>query len=170
MQPISAEDLKTSSSGNSSGGSSLSPLDIAKGVYAGIKAAVEGQYKAQEIEDIAGDITEGLNNFNEEITGLDNTQGVCPEGKICDENGNVITFEEFWKSYPSSTIEHPSEGEKDLFDNHCAINLSECLNKTNAKISLNGVKCYGTCPSSNNHVIRAQELANDLKKIMNSKY
>ena len=72
-----------------------------------------------------------------------------------------LTFDKLWDNYPSSSIEHidPSTG-KDIFSDHCAINVSEALEKSGVNLSsANYTKCWH-CSGSGNHAIRAQELAN----------
>ncbi|MCD8418756.1 type VI secretion system amidase effector protein Tae4 [Tenacibaculum finnmarkense genomovar finnmarkense] len=89
------------------------------------------------------------------------------EGSVLEVVLDKVTFEELWDKYPSSELKHiNSKTSKDEFGNHCAINVSEALylNKIKMK-SFKGVKCYHKCPSGKNvHAIRAQELANWLKK------
>lgn len=75
-----------------------------------------------------------------------------------------VTFEDLWKKFPDDPTLHvdPKTG-KDIFDNHCAINLSEAL--FNCGISLKGftkTKCWH-CPKGGIHIIRAQEMADWLK-------
>jgi len=75
-----------------------------------------------------------------------------------------VTFDQLWNNYPSSSISHidPKTG-NDIFPDHCAINLSEALMRSGVDISsFSGVKCWGGCPSGGGHLIRAQELANNL--------
>lgn len=78
----------------------------------------------------------------------------------------VITFAELKSHYPTSSISHGNG--KDIFDNHCAINVSDALFKAGIKLkSFQGVKCWG-CPTPEDnkgiHAVRAQELANWLGK------
>ena len=80
-----------------------------------------------------------------------------------------VTFDELWEAYPDEKIEHiDPETNEDIFDNKCAINLSETLYRNDIKLkSFKGVKCWHTCPTApkgkNIHAIRAQELADWLK-------
>ncbi len=88
-------------------------------------------------------------------------------GSILEVTINRITFEELWNKYPSKDLKHiNAKTKKDEFGNHCAINVSEALYQNGIKLkSFRGVKCYHKCPSGKNiHVLRAQELANWLKK------
>jgi hypothetical protein len=75
-------------------------------------------------------------------------------------NWNNLSFDNLWENYPSSSILHidPSTG-KDVFEDHCAINVSEALEKSGINLKLlGGTKCWN-CSGSGNHLIRAQELA-----------
>ncbi len=76
-----------------------------------------------------------------------------------------ITFDKLWDNYPSSSIKHidPKTG-KDIFGEHCAINVSEALERSGVDLSsFNGTKCWN-CSGSGNHIIRAQELADDISR------
>lgn len=78
----------------------------------------------------------------------------------------VVTFQEMWDNYPSKDITHQdSKTKKDLYENHCAIKLSESLYKSGIELkSFNGSRC-SCCPSGKNiHALVAQELADWLKK------
>ena len=83
----------------------------------------------------------------------------------------IITFENLWDNYPDSDIEHqdPKTG-KDVFGDHCAIHLSDSLFKCGVLLkAFTGVRCWH-CPTHSKklgkgiHAIRAQELADYLKK------
>lgn len=81
---------------------------------------------------------------------------------------NSIKFEALWDNYPSGSIRHPdSKTGRDVFDDHCAINVSQSLYSCGVLLkSFKGTKCWA-CPSKDNagkgiHAIRAQELASYL--------
>ena len=89
------------------------------------------------------------------------------KGSILEVVLEKVTFKELWDKYPSKSLQHVNaKTKKDEFGNHCAINVSESLYLNNIKLkSFGGVKCYHKCPTGKNiHAIRAQELANWLKK------
>lgn len=89
------------------------------------------------------------------------------EGSVMTVTIKKVTFKELWDAYPSNSIEHINpKTEEDEFGNHCAINVSDALYKCDIKLkSFTGAKCWHKCSSSKNiHVIRAQELADWLKK------
>jgi len=82
----------------------------------------------------------------------------------------VITFDELWAAYPSSTIEHidPSS-KKDIFSDHCAINVSDALYKCGILMkTFSKTRCWN-CPAPDKttkkgiHAIRAEELSEYLK-------
>lgn len=80
----------------------------------------------------------------------------------------TIKFEKLWDNYPSDSIKHTdSKTGKDVFDDHCAINVSQSLYSCGVLLkSFKGTKCWA-CPSKDSsgkgiHVIRAQELASYL--------
>ena len=82
----------------------------------------------------------------------------------------VITFQDLWQSYPSREIIHLDPTTRaDIFDNHCAINVSDSLVRCGVLLrAFSGDKCW-SCPTPNEqgrgiHAIRAQELADYLKK------
>jgi len=75
-------------------------------------------------------------------------------------------FKEIWDSYPHSEIKHPDpRNGKDLYENHCAINLSEAL--LNAEIGLQsfkGSKCSNCLRKDHSrHALVAQQLADWLR-------
>jgi len=77
----------------------------------------------------------------------------------------TIKFEDLWSSYPSGSIKHSdSKTGKDVFDDHCAINVSQSLYNCGILLkSFKGTKCWA-CPSKDSsgkgiHAIRAQELS-----------
>lgn len=79
-----------------------------------------------------------------------------------------IKFEDLWSNYPSGSIKQPdSKTGKDLFDDHCAINISQSLYSCGILLkSFKGTKCWA-CPSKDSsgkgiHAIRAQELSSYL--------
>jgi hypothetical protein len=78
----------------------------------------------------------------------------------------AVTFSELWSNYPGDSTIHkdPKTGE-DTFDNHCAINVSDSLAKSGVSTaSFKGTKCWN-CPRKNGtHIVRAQDLADWLKK------
>lgn len=89
------------------------------------------------------------------------------KGSILEITLHRVSFKELWDKYPSEKINHiNTKTKKDEFINHCAINISETLYQNGIKLkSFEGVKCYHKCPTGKNiHVIRAQELADWLKK------
>lgn len=89
------------------------------------------------------------------------------KGSIMNITIKKVSFKELWNAYPSKSTEHINpKTNKDEFNNHCAINVSEALYKNDIKLkSFRGAKCWHKCPSGKNiHVIRAQELADWLKK------
>ena len=65
-----------------------------------------------------------------------------------------LKFSTLWNDY-GSDLSHTDKNE--LFDNYCAINLSEALIKSG--MFPGGTKCWGNCSSKQSHTIRAQELA-----------
>lgn len=73
-----------------------------------------------------------------------------------------VLFETLWDNFPSSAVEHETNG---VINNYCAVNLSDALLKSGIGLkSFKGTKCWG-CPSRKSpHAIRAQELANWLKR------
>ncbi|UTW05789.1 T6SS effector amidase Tae4 family protein [Pseudomonas benzenivorans] len=80
----------------------------------------------------------------------------------------AIKFEDLWGSYPSGSIKHlDSKTGRDVFDDHCAINVSQSLYSCGVLLkSFKGTKCW-SCPSKDSsgkgiHAIRAQELASYL--------
>lgn len=81
---------------------------------------------------------------------------------------NIICFDELWNNYPDRMISHISENGNDIFDNHCAINLSHSLFLCGVLLKgYKGAKCWG-CPHADSkgrgiHAIRAQELADYLQ-------
>ncbi len=79
-----------------------------------------------------------------------------------------VTFKELWDAYPDydDMIHINKATGEDAFENHCAINISETLQRNGITMkSFKGVKCYHKCPRGRKtHALRAQELANWLKK------
>lgn len=80
----------------------------------------------------------------------------------------TIKFENLWDNYPTDSIKHiDSKTGKDVFDDHCAINVSQSLYNCGILLkSFKGTKCWA-CPSKDSsgkgiHAIRAQELASYL--------
>ena len=80
-----------------------------------------------------------------------------------------LTFNDLWKNYPSGLIKHvDGKTGKDIFDDHCAINLSDSLHKCGVLLkSFKGTKCWA-CAQKDGfgkgiHAIRAQELASYLE-------
>lgn len=81
----------------------------------------------------------------------------------------VITFDELWSSYPFDKIKHlDSKTKEDVFDDHCAINVSEALYKCGVLMkTFKGIRCWN-CPTpvqatkKGIHAIRAQELSDYL--------
>jgi len=71
-----------------------------------------------------------------------------------------LTFGKLWDDYGSG-ISHTDKDGNELFSDYCAINLSEALIESG--LSPEGTHCWGTCSTKNNHVIRAQELADWLQ-------
>ena len=74
---------------------------------------------------------------------------------------------QFAYAEPEFSFEFGTTGTgEDEFDNHCAINVSDALYKCDIKLkSFTGAKCWHKCSSSKNiHAIRAQELADWLKR------
>lgn len=74
-----------------------------------------------------------------------------------------MNFKSLWNNYPSFDLQHvdPKTG-KDIFSNHCAINVSHALSESGVKI--NGpTKCWN-CSYNGVHAIRARELASWLNK------
>ncbi|MCW9734072.1 type VI secretion system amidase effector protein Tae4 [Avibacterium avium] len=79
----------------------------------------------------------------------------------------TIKFKELWNNYPDTNPKHISNESngQDIFNDHCAINISETLLKIGLQMrSFKGAKCYGKCNYPKMHVLRAQELANWLTK------
>lgn len=80
-------------------------------------------------------------------------------------NHTTIKFADLWDNYPSGSIKHPdNKTGKDVFDDHCAINVSQSLYSCGILLkSFKGTKCWA-CPNKNSsgegiHAIRAQELS-----------
>ena len=76
---------------------------------------------------------------------------------------NKVTFEELWKNYPKKKSEYQHNA-KEISD-YCAIKVSISLIKSKIQLkgSFKGAFCWG-CKDGGIHAIRAQELANWLKK------
>jgi hypothetical protein len=77
-----------------------------------------------------------------------------------------LDFDTLWGNYPLSSITHAQGDKEDIFKNHCAINVSEALLKSNIKMkSFKGAACWSDCSTGNKgkHAIRAQELASWVK-------
>lgn len=74
-----------------------------------------------------------------------------------------MTFEELWKNYPKNKSDYQHNA-KEIKD-YCAIKVSISLIKSNIQLkgSFKGAFCWG-CKDGGIHAIRAQELANWLKK------
>lgn len=74
-----------------------------------------------------------------------------------------LKFDDLWKNYPSK-VEHLDKNKKDIYDNHCAIKVSDALEKSGIKLK----KYKGsTCDNDGNnkkHALKAEDLANWLKK------
>ena len=81
----------------------------------------------------------------------------------------LIAFHELWSAYPSNKIKHVDyKTRKDVFDDHCAINVSEALYKCGVLMkTFKGTRCWN-CPTPDQimkkgiHAIRAQELSDYL--------
>ncbi|MGV3347003.1 type VI secretion system amidase effector protein Tae4 [Enterobacteriaceae bacterium LUAb1] len=81
----------------------------------------------------------------------------------------VITFDELWSAYPSDKIKHlDPRTRKDIFEDHCAINVSEALYKCGVLMkTFKDTRCWN-CPTPDAttkrgiHAIRAQELSDYL--------
>ena len=71
-----------------------------------------------------------------------------------------LKFADLWSKYGSG-LSHKDKSGKELYDDYCAINLSEALIQNG--LSPGGTKCYGQCSSDSSHSLRAEELANWLK-------
>lgn len=82
-----------------------------------------------------------------------------------------LSFDELWSAYPSDQIEHlDPKMQKDVFSDHCAINMSEALYKSGVLLkTFKGTKCWN-CPTPDPitkkgiHAVRAQELSDYLKQ------
>lgn len=80
-----------------------------------------------------------------------------------------IHFEGLWSHYPRTPIIHtdPKNPEVDIFDNHCAINVSDALLGVGVTFkSYRGKKrCYGKCSRTPpySHILLASELADWLE-------
>lgn len=88
------------------------------------------------------------------------------KGSVQIQKIKVVTFKELWSNYPSSEIKHlDPKTSKETFDNHCAINLSHSLLMSGISMSsFKGTKCWNCSIKDGSHIVRAQELADWLKK------
>jgi hypothetical protein len=82
----------------------------------------------------------------------------------------VLTFDCLWSNYPDEEIIHAHpETQADIFDNHCAINVSDALFRCGVLLkAFDGDRCW-RCPTPDEsgrgrHAFRAQDLADYLKK------
>jgi RHS repeat-associated protein len=81
-----------------------------------------------------------------------------------DESSNLLipSFSNLWSNYPSEAEHIDPKTKKDIYGNHCAINVSHTLIKSGIKMgNFRGAKCSNKCPLGNlgKHAIRASELA-----------
>lgn len=74
-----------------------------------------------------------------------------------------VTFKELWDNYPGKEKEYKHNAKN--IEDYCAIKVSIALVKSGIKLkgSFKGTFCWG-CPEGGIHAIRAQELADWLKK------
>lgn len=92
------------------------------------------------------------------------------KGSIKTIQHRKLNFNDLWAAYPKDGIAHPNpETKEPLFKNQCAIRVSHALYVCGIKLkAYHGVKCWGcTTPNEQGkgiHAIRAQELADYLKK------
>lgn len=82
----------------------------------------------------------------------------------------ALAFQELWDAYPSDSIKHadPKSG-KDVFSDHCAINVSAALYQCGVLLkSFKKTRCW-CCPTPDPvskkgiHIVRAQELSDYLE-------
>ena len=74
----------------------------------------------------------------------------------------AIDFENLWDNYQK--IEHTNSSGDDIYDNHCAINVSEALLASGVSLNgFSGATCNSNCSSKRKHALRAQDLATYLK-------
>jgi hypothetical protein len=67
-----------------------------------------------------------------------------------------LKFNTLWYNYPSKQIEHLGKNKKDIYENHCAINVSEALYQSGIRYAGN---CTAqSCPNGGGHIIRATDL------------
>lgn len=78
-------------------------------------------------------------------------------------------FKTLWEKYPSthqmkSTCRNTQAESNNPHDNYCAINLSECFNKSGFSVNgARGVKCWGH--KGPNHILRAEDFADWLTRL-----
>lgn len=81
----------------------------------------------------------------------------------------IVKFAQLWAAYPDSSIKHiDTTTHKDVFSDHCAINVSQALLTCDIKLkTFTGTRCWN-CPTPDSstqkgvHAIRAQELSDYL--------
>ena len=59
--------------------------------------------------------------------------GQQPKNKTVKEEEPTLNFDDLWKNYPKK-VEHKDKNHKDIYDNHCAINVSDALEKSGIKL------------------------------------
>lgn len=73
----------------------------------------------------------------------------------------TLTFDELWEAYPSDIKHINTETKKDIYNDHCAIKVSDSLYTCGVLLkSFKGTRCW-YCPAGKDkhiHAIRAQEL------------
>jgi len=91
-------------------------------------------------------------------------------GSVLKVQKKKLLFSELWSRYPKHAIEHiDPRSKKDIFDNHCAINLSQALYECGVLLkAFRGTRCW-SCPNANSdgqgiHAVKAQDLADYLGK------
>jgi RHS repeat-associated protein len=79
-------------------------------------------------------------------------------------NGQPLKFDDLWNNYDD--VEHTDENTgNDLYDNHCAIKVSDALLKSGVNLTgYSGATCSSNCDSKSKHPLRAEELASWLQK------
>lgn len=114
-------------------------------------------------------ISAGLNVASKVGTQIDQNNrigkqvGQQPKNKTVKEEEPTLNFDDLWKNYPKK-VEHKDKNHKDIYDNHCAINVSDALEKSGIKLKkYKGATCDND-GDNKKHALGAEQLANWLKK------
>lgn len=79
----------------------------------------------------------------------------------------TLNFQKLWLWHPANRgILNPcSTNGKSNFENQCAIRMGECFSKAGVPLhGFKGAKCYPGHRHNQSHILRAEELANWMKK------